>query len=52
MLQRTPGVQYIDVVRLSQIDIVSGRRGEPGDKVQPGPRDLLFCVGNEIEAIA
>lgn len=52
VLQRTPGVQYIDVVRLSQIDIVSGRRGEPGDKVQPGPRDLLFCVGNEIEAIA
>ena len=51
VLQRVPGVQYIDVVRLSQIDIVSGKRGEPGDKVQPGARDLLFCVGNEIEVI-
>ena len=52
VLQRTPGVQYIDVVRLAQIDIVTGLRGEPSDRVQPGPRDLLFCVGNEIEVIA
>lgn len=52
VLQRVSGVLYVDVVRLVQVDIVSGRRGEPGDKVQPGPRDLLFCVGNEIEVLA
>ena len=51
VLQRVPGVLYVDVVRLVQADIVSGWRGEPGDKVQPGPRDLLFCVGNEIEVL-
>jgi hypothetical protein len=34
------------------VDIVTGERGTPGDKVQAGVRDLLFCVGNEIEVVA
>ena len=50
-LQRIPGLAYVDVVRLVPVDVVSGARGTPGDKVQAGPRDLLFCVGNEIEIV-
>ena len=50
-LQRIPGLAYVDVVRLVPVDVVTGARGTPGDKVQAGPRDLLFCVGNEIEIV-
>jgi hypothetical protein len=24
-------------------------RGAPTEKIQPGPRELVFCVGNELE---
>ncbi|CAB4930296.1 MAG: putative baseplate assembly protein [Actinobacteria bacterium] len=50
-LQRIPGLAYVDVVRLVPVDIVTGVHGTPGDKVQAGARDLLFCVGNEIEVV-
>jgi len=49
LLQRIPGVAYVDVVRLIPVDVVSGVRGAPAEIVQPGVHDLLFCVGNEIE---
>jgi hypothetical protein len=49
VLQRIPGLSYVDVVRLIPADVVSGVRGAPAEIVQPGPHDLLFCVGNEIE---
>jgi len=49
VLQRIPGVAYVDVVRLIPVDVVSGVRGAPAEIVQPGVHDLLFCVGNEIE---
>lgn len=49
VLQRIPGLSYVDVVRLIPVDVVSGVRGAPAEIVQPGPHDLLFCVGNEIE---
>jgi len=49
VLQKVPGIAYVDVVRVMPVDIVSGVRGEPTDKIQAGPRDLLFCVGNDIE---
>jgi hypothetical protein len=51
VIQRVPGVAYVDVVRLVPVDVVSGVRGEPTDKVQPGPRELIFCVGNELETV-
>ena len=50
-LQRVPGLLYVDVVRLVPVDIVTGEHGAPGDKVQVGQRDLIFCVGNEIEVV-
>ncbi|MBM3670004.1 MAG: putative baseplate assembly protein [Actinobacteria bacterium] len=49
VLQRIPGLSYVDVVRLIPVDVVSGLRGAPAEIVQPGVHDLLFCVGNEIE---
>jgi predicted phage baseplate assembly protein len=49
VLQRVPGVAYVDVVRLIPVDVVAGTRGAPSDHIRPGARDLLFCVGNEFE---
>jgi hypothetical protein len=37
------------VVRLIPVDVVTGTRGAPSETVQPGARDLFFCVGNEFE---
>ena len=49
VLQRVPGVAYVDVVRLIPVDVVTGTRGAPADQIRPGSRDLFFCVGNEFE---
>ena len=49
VLQRVPGVAYVDVVRLIPVDVVTGTRGAPSDQIRPGSRDLFFCVGNEFE---
>jgi predicted phage baseplate assembly protein len=49
VLQRVPGVAYVDVVRLIPVDVVTGTRGAPADQIRPGARDLFFCVGNEFE---
>jgi predicted phage baseplate assembly protein len=49
VLQRVPGVAYVDVVRLIPVDVVTGTRGAPSDQIRPGTRDLFFCVGNEFE---
>ncbi len=51
VIQRVPGVAYVDLIRLVPVDVVTGARGEPIDKVQPGPRELVFCVGNELETV-
>jgi predicted phage baseplate assembly protein len=52
VIQRVPGVAYVDVVRLVPVDVVTGRRGDPSDKIQPEARELIFCVGNELEAMS
>lgn len=49
VLQRVPGVAYVDLVRLIPADVVTGVRGTPSDIIQPDKHSLLFCVGNEIE---
>lgn len=51
IVQRVNGVQYVDVVRLVPVDIVTSARGAPTDRLQPGPRELVFCVGNELEVM-
>jgi hypothetical protein len=49
VIQRVPGVAFVDVVRVVPVDVVTGVRGAPTEKIQPGPRELVFCVGNELE---
>ena len=52
VLQHVPGIAYVDLVRLVAVDAISGSRGEPGDRVQPEPLDLLYNVSNDIEVIS
>jgi predicted phage baseplate assembly protein len=52
VLQRLPGVSNVATLRLIPVDAVTGVRGEPRDSIDIGPLDLLFNVGNDIEAMA
>lgn len=52
VLQRMPGVSNVATLRLIPVDAVTGVRGEPRDSIDIGPLDLLFNVGNDIEAMA
>jgi predicted phage baseplate assembly protein len=52
VLQHIPGLAYVDLVRLVAVDAITGARGEPGDRVQPEPLDLLFNMSNDIEVIS
>jgi predicted phage baseplate assembly protein len=52
VLQHVPGIAYVDLVRLVAVDAITGSRGEPGDRVQPEPLDLLYNVSNDIEVIS
>lgn len=52
VLQHVAGIEYVDLVRLVAVDAITGSRGEPGDRVQPEPLDLLFNVSNDIEVIS
>jgi predicted phage baseplate assembly protein len=52
VLQRLPGVSNVATLRLIPVDAVTGVRAEPRDSIDIGPLDLLFNVGNDIEAMA
>ena len=49
VLQKVPGIAYVDVVRLVAVDPVNNKHGEPGDRIQPEPFALLFNVRNQID---
>ncbi|MFM8350694.1 MAG: putative baseplate assembly protein [Actinomycetales bacterium] len=51
LLQRVPGILYVDRARVVAVDAITGERGEPGDQVQPGQLDLLYNTGNDIEVL-
>jgi len=51
VLQRVPGLAYVDVVRLTPVDIVKGTRGKPREKIQPEARDLVYCVATNLEVL-
>lgn len=51
ILQNVQGVAYTDLIRLVAVDPVTGDRGEPGDRIQPGSLELLFNMDNQIEVI-
>ena len=52
LLQRVPGIRYVDAARVVAVDALTGARGIPGDQVTPGELDLLYNVSNDIEVIA
>ena len=52
LLQRVPGIRYVDGARVVAVDALTGARGIPGDQVTPGELDLLYNVSNDIEVIA
>ena len=52
LLQRVPGIRYVDGARVVAVDALTGARGIPGDQVSPGELDLLYNVANDIEVIA
>lgn len=49
VLQDIPGVAYVDQVRLVPVDPVTGLRGQPADRVEPGKLELLFSSEHEID---
>jgi len=51
LLQRVPGILYVDRARVVAVDAITGERGEPSDQVQPGQLDLLYNTGNDIEVL-
>ena len=50
VLQRVTGVASVNLLRLVPVTAATGVRGEPQESIDIGPLELLFCVGNDIEA--
>lgn len=51
VLQKVPGVAYLDVVRLIPIDAVSEQRAEPADRIILEPHDLLFSFPSDFQVL-
>lgn len=51
VLQKVPGIAYVDVARLVPIDAVTGERAEPTDRVALKPYDLLFSIASDFEVL-
>ncbi|GIE81765.1 putative baseplate assembly protein [Actinoplanes philippinensis] len=47
-LQRVPGVDLVDEVLLSPADPLTGRRGEPGDRIDLSPAALFFSFEHSV----
>jgi len=48
VLQRVPGVDLVEDVRLFPADPVTGARGEPVPAVEPGEHGLLFSYDHQV----
>jgi predicted phage baseplate assembly protein len=48
-LHDVAGVAYVEAVRLIPEDAVTGERGEPTDRVQPGPLELLLSGRHSVK---
>jgi predicted phage baseplate assembly protein len=51
ILQKVPGISYVDVARLIPVDAVSGQRAEPTDRIALATHDLLFSVASDFEVL-
>ena len=52
VLQKVPGIGYVDVARLIPVDAVTGQRAEPTDRIAIEPYDLLFSIASDFEVLA
>lgn len=52
VLQKVPGIGYVDVARLIPVDAVTGQRAEPTDRITIEAYDLLFSVASDFEVLA
>jgi predicted phage baseplate assembly protein len=51
VLQKVPGIAYLDVVRLIPTDAVSEQRAEPTDRITLQPHDLLFSFASDFQVL-
>lgn len=51
VLQKVPGIAYLDVVRLIPIDAVSEQRAEPTDRIVLQAHDLLFSFASDFQVL-
>lgn len=52
VLQKVPGVAYIEVVRLIPVDAVTEQRAEPTDRIILETYDLLFSFPSDFQAVS
>ena len=50
-LQRVPGVELVDEVLLHPADPLTGRRGDPTDRIDLAPVALLFPYDHRVRVI-
>ena len=48
VLQAVPGLDYVDQVRLYPANPLDGRRGEPLERIDLGPDELVFSFGHQV----
>ncbi len=49
VLQRVPGVQGVEDVRLFAANPLTGERGAPGDRVELDPHSLVFSYRHQVK---
>jgi predicted phage baseplate assembly protein len=48
VLQRVPGVEFVEEVRLFAADPISGERGDPVQRIDVGPNALVFSYDHQL----
>ncbi len=51
VLQKVPGVAYLEVVRLIPVDAVTEQRAEPTDRIVLETHDLLFSFPSDFQVV-
>ncbi|MFI0730708.1 putative baseplate assembly protein [Streptomyces sp. NPDC021225] len=51
VLQRVPGVELVDEVRLHAADPLTGKRGNPTDRIDLDPPSLVFSYDHRVRVI-
>lgn len=48
LLQRLPGVELVDWVKMFSVDLIAERREEPVDRIELAPHELAFSFRHEV----